>query len=435
MAETAPNPIEKRLGIIAERWEEFRAEDEPRLLRWLGDADDASLLNAFLELETDEAGGLPDLFLRMENPFLKPEAYGFVLVEALKQRYEEMRPHAAEIGIDAAWICPAPLPGESGVQALAKACASFQAHYAALLDTLVLALFPAQVSDAREWMKWLYALARAPELPPEVRAMVLDEARRPRLDPLCQAEPKRIATRSLDLDLPGAMNETAANADDGSPGARFRKHYVALSTAAAKGDIEGAGKQAGEALVLAEREGWPQMRVVVHMALGAALASASRFDSALGSYGEAEKAAAAAQEAGDPVAGKLRVQAKLSAGSALIAAGRFPEAGKAYEETAPLAAAEGDVRFELESWRMAAYCREAGKDWEGAWNLNAKAFQAGEKMKPEDREASTLPYVGQALTRLHNKLGKTDGAALKQRLDTALGPGWEKKLERGASAS
>jgi tetratricopeptide (TPR) repeat protein len=433
MAQNSKNAVEKRVELIAARWEDFRAEDEPRLLRWLGDADDASLLNVFLEVENDETGSLPDLFIRIEEPFVRPENYGFQLIEILKKRYGEIRPDADEIGVTADWECPRPGPGDTDVKALADTCASFRAHHREMMETLVLALFPQQVADVREWQKWLFALVRVPELVPEVRFMVIDDLRKPRLDPLCQAEPKRIQTKPLELDLPGAMNETAAAADDGSAGARFRKHFVALSTAGSKGDLAGADAQAKQALAIAEKEQWPQMKIVVHMSLGAALVGATRYDDAIRNYGEAEKTAAQAQEQGDPVGGKLRVQAKLSTGSALIAAGRFPQAGKVYEESAPLAETDNDARMELESWRMAAYCREVGKDWEGAWKLNQQAFKAGEKLTPEDRETSTLPYVGQALTRINNKLGKTDGAALKKHLDKTLGEGWEKKLERGTS--
>jgi hypothetical protein len=113
-----------------------------------------------------------------------------------------------------------------------------------------------------------------------------------------------------------------------------------------------------------------------------------------------------------------------------VAAARFQEAGKVYEETVPLAEAEADPLLELESLRMAAYCREARKDWEGAWTLGGQALKAGEKLEPEVKANSTLPYVGQALTRVNNKVRKTDGATLKKHLDKTLGEGWEKKIAR-----
>ncbi|MEO7424338.1 MAG: hypothetical protein ABI036_04075, partial [Fibrobacteria bacterium] len=175
MAKEPKNAVEKRVDIIVSRWSEFRAEDDPRLLRWLGDADDASLLNVFLEVEDDESGSLPDLFIRMEEPFVRPNHYGFQLIEILKKKYEEIRPDAAQIGITADWECPPPSPGDTDVAALVRACVSFRSHHKDLLETLVLVLFPAAVADVREWQKWLFRLVRDPGLPPEVRFMVLDD--------------------------------------------------------------------------------------------------------------------------------------------------------------------------------------------------------------------------------------------------------------------
>jgi hypothetical protein len=269
--------------------------------------------------------------------------------------------------------------------------------------------------------------------------MVLDDLHRPRMESLQKAEPKRMITRPLALDLPGAMNETAAANDDGGPGATFRKHFTALATSAGKADLSAAGRNADAALAVAGAEaeagkpGWLPLKAVVHMALATGYLNAKRTDEAVKAYGEAEKEALAAKEKQEPGAGKMAIQARLSKGSALVGAGRFQEAGKVYEDTAPMAQAEGDALFELESLRMAAYCREASKDWEGAWNLGGKALKTAEKMKPEEKDNSTLPYVGQALTRVNNKVRKTDGATLKKYLDKAIGEGWEKKVERGAT--
>ena len=130
------------------------------------------------------------------------------------------------------------------------------------------------------------------------------------------------------------------------------------------------------------------------MALGVAYLNAKKTDQAVKTSGEAEKAARAAKEKQEPGAGKLVIQAKLSAGSALVGAARFPEAAKVYDEAAVISAAEPDPLMELESLRMAAYCREASKDWEGAWTVGGKALKAGEKLEPDLKANSTLPYVG-----------------------------------------
>lgn len=439
MAENPDNAVTRRLALITERYEEFRSDDDARLLRFLADAGDAKLLEVWLEVEDTEGGTQPDLFLRMTSPFKDNTRFGFALIEEIKKHYADFSEGLKEEGLPAAWKCPPHEPAaESDVKALARTCASLRAAHADLMDTLVLALFPPAIYDPREWQRWLYALIRAEGLPPEVRFLVLDDLIQPRMESLAKAEPKRMMTQPLALDLDGAMNETAAAGDDGSAGAAFRKHFTALATAAGRNDTAACGKHSEAALGIADAEaaagkpGWLPLKAVIHLTLGVAHLNAKRTDQAVKTYGDAEKAALAAMEKQEPGAGKLRIQAKLSAGSALVGAARFPEAGKIYEETAPLAAAEPDPILELESLRMAAYCREASKDWEGAWNLGGKALKAGEKLEPSLKANSTLPYVGQGLTRVNNKARKTDGATLKKHLDKVIGEGWEKKIERGA---
>lgn len=439
MADTKENAVTRRLALITERYEEFRADDDARLLRWLGDADDSSLLDVWLEVENTEAGAQPDLFLRLEDPFTVPAKHGFALIEALKKQYADFAEGLKEEGHPADWKCPPYDPAtESDAKALVRVCASLRECHADLMETLVLVLFPSRIYDVREWQRWLYALIRVEGFPPEVRLMVLDDIGQPRMESLAKAEPKRMMSRKLALDFPGAMNETAAAGDDGSPGAKFRNHFTALATAAGKGDLDAAGKSAKAAMGVADAEaaagnpGWRPLQAVIHMTLATAYLNAKRTDEAVKTYGEAEKAAVAAQEKQEPGAGKLRIQAKLSAGSALIGAARFAEAGKVYEATAPLAEAEPDPMLEMESLRMAAYCREVTKDYEGAWTLGGKALKAGDKLAPDMKANCTLPYVGQALTRVNNKARKTDGASLKKYLDKTIGEGWEKKIERAA---
>jgi tetratricopeptide (TPR) repeat protein len=439
MADDKENAVTRRLALITERYEEFRAEDDARLLRFLADSGDARLFEVWLDVEDSEGGSQPDFFVRITEPFKEPAKFGFAVLEALKKEYAQLAEALEADGDPAPWKCPQPDPAASDIKALVRACVSLREAHADLMEALVLVLFPPRISDPKEWQRWLYGLMRAEGLPPEVRFMVLDDLHQPRMESLAKADPKRMMTRPLDLDTDGALNEIAAAGDDGSAGAKFRSHFTALATAAGRSDMAAAGKQAEAALGIADAEaaagkpGWLPLKAVVHLALATGHLNAKRTDQAVKVYGDAEKAALEAQARQEPGAGKLRIQAKMSAGTAYASAARFAEACKVFEEAVPLAAAEPDPMLEMESLRMAAYCKEAVKDWENAWNLGGKALKAAEKLEPDMRANSTLPYVGQGLTRVNNKARKTDGATLKKHLDKVIGEGWEKKIERAAA--
>lgn len=417
------NAIERRLDTLAEEWNLF-AESPAVLVRWSFTDDDAQLVDGFIGMQQEGAGDVPDFFIRMDLPFDDPGRYGFALREAMEQRYQAGREEMAQAGHPAEWRAPALVPGESDLSALLRCCASFQAYHARIMLTLALVLTPEPEPDAGAWQRWLYALARSP-VPQGVRFLVLDPGESPRLDALCQAEPERILTQRLALDMPGAREDLARNAAGADPGSQLRVHMVGLADAAGRGDVAAAHHAGQEALAIATRQNWPAMQVAVHLALGGAYLGGGHTEHTLASYRAAQQSAAAAEQAGDPAAPKLRVHAGLAEGAALVSAGRYGEAAPVYQAAAPLAAAAGDPLMTMEAWRMAGYCHEAAGDPQSAWRCGAAALEAGEALDPAARQASTLPYAGQMMLRLADRWSFPIGTeAVQRQMVGLLGAGW-----------
>ncbi len=425
------NAIERRIDEIAGLWNEFAADPAPRMLRWLCDADVARMVEVFLEVQNEEIGDLPDLFIRFDLPFESPKGHGLALLAALREKYDEVREALAEEGIASDWSCPVSRREESNIAAFVGACASLRGHYEAIMENLVIVLTPATVADLAEWRGWLLALARS-DAPATVRFMVIDDEEAPILDSICEAEPKRIVTVTPDLDMPGAMEELARSGGAG-PGAAFRRHFVALSNAAAAGDMARATRSGAAALSIASEHDWPQMQVVIHMALGGAFLSAGRTTESLTSYRAAQGVAASAAEEGDPPGTKLRFQGLLAEGAALVGDGRYAEAAVAYEAAAPMAAEQQDHLMAMEGWRMAAYSHEMAKQVEPAWRCGELALASAAHLDEAGRANSTLPYVGQGLLRLaHHRAFSSKADSVRRRMADLAGPDWEKKVSTGS---
>src|SRR5262249_19205837 len=148
---------------------------------------------------------------------------------------------------------------------------------------LALALTPGEVSDTTAWRNWLLRLVRA-GLPANIRALALDSLERHVLPPLLAAEPTRVVVTCPDLNLPAAYQELIREGKGAGPGNSFCRLFVALNSAAQKGDLPAAQRTAKVALSIAVREKWPALQVAVHMALGGALLAARQIDEALVSY-------------------------------------------------------------------------------------------------------------------------------------------------------
>jgi hypothetical protein len=428
------NAIERRLDDIAAYWNTFALDRKGRLLRWLTDADGARMVEVFVEAENEEIDDIPDLFIRFAAPFLDPKRHGYALIEILRARYEEVRPGLVEEGVPADWACPDPNPGESDVAAFARACGSLRAYYKDSAENIVAVLEPQAPASPGDWAKWLLALVRS-ELPTGVRLMVVDDVANPALDALAAAEPERVVTITPDLDMPGAMHELVQEAGGSGPGVAFRKHFVALTTAAASGNLAAAARSADSAHSIAAEHAWPQMQVVVHMAMGGVLLGAGKGAEALARYRAAGQVAAEAGKAGDAVAPKLVVQARFAEGAALLAENRHAEAAPVYEAAAPLAAAQEDHLLAMEGWRMASYCHEVNKQIEPAWRCGNLALDAAEQLDEAIRRGSTLPYAGQGLLRLTKQSRYSREADnVRRRMNALIGPDWESLADAGRTA-
>lgn len=430
------NAIEQRLALLREHWSIFVENEEARLLRWKVLPDEVSMVQTFIEVESQEGGELPDLFLSFTTPFQRPEEYGGALLSALAAQYEESRESIEAAGMDATWQCPPMVAGQPAHAAFAEACESFQMHYRDLAATFAVVLQPEQVSDIMHWQRWLLALLQS-DLPPQVRIIVLDSAEQPQLEELCRAAPTLTMTIPAALDMPGAMDDLITSAGGDGPDVHFRRHLAALGNAAGKQDLETARHSAQQALAIAKGQGWNDMEVVVRMTLAGAILQLSQFDEALNEYDQATVAVERCREANHPAAPKLAVQCRFGKAAALLSKGDFPGAAVLYEETVPLAEQTSEPMFTLESWRMAAYCHEVKGVFQEAWRCGEQALAVGETMDEESRPRSTLPYVGQGLLRTVKKYSPDGGAEqrVRMRLEQMLGPDWEKAVDQGGQPS
>jgi tetratricopeptide (TPR) repeat protein len=426
----AKNPIEQRLDKVGKYWDEFFIAPQARLLRWLVNHDDRQMVELFNQLQTEEVGEAPDLFIRLETPFKDPLNYSIDLTRELQRQYEEVRSELATMDVPNQWIAPNPHPREPAIATFLQCCQSFQEYYRDLAANLALILVPTKVSSEQEWQNWLWSLLQC-NPPSTVRFVVFDQLEHPTLEALCQKVQEKILTINPDLDVPGAMEEVAnSSGDKNDPGTLFRQHFVAMSNAASKGHLERMTECANAAMHIAQQQNWPQMQFVIHMASGAAFLAANQIDQALSSYRQAHRIMEYSE---DPTAPKLLIQSYLAEGSALLSKNAFPEAAAVYYQAGILAERTQEFFMALEGWRMAGYCYEVEKQPKQAWQCGHQALNAGEKLDQENRVHSTLPYAGQGLLRIAKQYGRPYSAnEVHQRMETLIGPpAWKQALQEG----
>jgi tetratricopeptide (TPR) repeat protein len=233
--------------------------------------------------------------------------------------------------------------------------------------------------------------------------------------------------------MPGAYAELVRGIPGNGPGFAFRRLFVALTHAAALGNVAAAAWAAQRAESIAVQQNWPLLASAVNMALGSTYLAAGDVARTLACYRSANAAVAGSSE---PGAATLDIQTRFAEASALIADNRYADAAEVYERIGPLAEQQGEAIARLEAWRMAAWCREANGEKPRAWRRAVKALEAGDAMDASLRPDSTLPYVGQLMLRLIDDGICTDQEEMvRRRMIALVGKDWEERIELGAASS
>jgi hypothetical protein len=420
------NAVAERLDVLHDQWVEFARQPEARLLRWVVEPQEARMLEAWLEKETDEeAGECPDLLLRFDAPFEQSEAYGWELRKALEamvaESGEPVRLGEVELG-------------QTGAEAFLSACEALQRQYEEVCEVLAVVLVPQSVSSAKAWQQWLW---RALEQwrSPRVRLVVLEDAHARVLEPMAQMESRRVWTAVAGLDVVGAMQEVAQQAGaPHAPESRYRELLLRVARAAQQGELREVGRWGGEAVAVAEGEGWHGLAAAAHWAVAGALLAAGQPHEAAERYRQAEAQALQAEAQGEAQGAELRLRTRLALGAALVVAQQWASAAALYEETAPQARKLADAHLELECWRMGSFCRESLSEWDRALENGRQAWEVGKGLLPQVRATSTLPYVAEALVRLNRaRLGEEAASRMEVEAESVLGKGWRSGLNTAGS--
>jgi len=394
----AANPIIGRLNELRSQAWLFLEHPTARVLRWLLLQDERKMIGAFVAVESEKNGQLPALILRSTLPFEDEALFGFALCEGLKEAYAARRDEMQRDGFRADWQPPTWSRPPTSAAAFVETCHSLLHHYADLMPAILMVMTPEKVSSGQAFERWLLQVARLAE--PALRIAVVDDAGQPSFTALGKEE-KLVLSVKADLDMPGALSEIAATAEDAEqPSGQFRQHFVALGNAAEKGDLAGMHRSADAARDIATAQDWLHLVVTIECARAAVLTGKGQLAEALEAYGRADQAAVLSMSRNEPAGPRLRLTVQMGMGSAWIAGADLRQAAQIYEGCVPLAEQAPDAMLKYESLRLAAWCHESSRAYARAWSCGLEALDAAAALEEPLRKSSTIPYLGECLLRL-----------------------------------
>lgn len=421
------NVITQRLDILNACYEEFRENPDAKVCLWVVRHDELSLVEAFFNLENTEHGNFPDIFLRFDTAFTKAAPYQRALSDEFSAFLNLEKEALEQEGADVSFLNNPALRQPdifSALSAFAAAVPDLQNGH------IVARLAPDDVADYAAWEDWLAeSLARG--FSPKVRLMLVCTEKEHDFSRLRAAQPKSVVTFVPNLDMPGAMRQLAASGGQRDPGTQYRIHFVEMGEAAAVGNFEKMQAEGLKAINIAQQQqGWEHLEVAAYVAMGnAMLQEKTRHAESLQFFEKACQSGQRAVQSGNPVGGIVLCQALFAKGVAHLNDKNFDAAAKVYESVVPVSKEVKNGAFQtMEAWRMAGYCHEQGRRTQNAWDCNHAALEAAEGVDEQVRASSTLPFIGEALIRLSETLGKHQQLPqIRQKMEAWAGPGWESR--------
>jgi len=424
-----PNAVERRLAKLREQYMAFAKDEAARVLHWVIREDERRMIDTFLKLEALE-GKTGDILLLLDSPFEDAVRYGTDLVTEIAQMYDALREPLLAAGLAKADWRP-PLRKGSGAQVghqhLKSAAESFHEDHQPLLEHFSLVLSPAGIADGAALSAWLTE-AGTVFTEPTVKLVFVDHAAA-RVLPDAPDDKGPIRTVPADLDMPGCMLELNAAAGLHTPQGQFRDANIKMGVAIGAQDMKAANTHGAAALKVAEAQAWPHLAISVWFTLASGYLGQKNFVESMNGFRKAELLAAKAKDGGEAWAPQLLLHSRLGAGSVAVSSQSWALGAEIYGQNAlPVAQEMKDARMQIECLRMAAYCNEQLKAFPNAWDQCVKACAVGRSMTPEERNTTTLAFVGEAMLRIAKQRGFTGyEKTADQEMRTLLGDDWRSK--------
>jgi|GEM_PF-6332672 len=413
-----PNILQERIENMAKQWRHFSKVIDARIAHWFIEDNNLALIDEFIKYQKQQKH--PDLFIKLESPFINEKSYGITLKEELNKSHQKAKKIVIKKGIKIQKT-KKQLPGPFS---FFKSLNSYLKN-SDIKGYIAIYLAPTENEAPEKWIAWLKGGIKT-GIPQRVRIIIADTKESPLFEKIADKFPIKIITLRPKLDIDKALNEVAEMGDPNDPVNQFQKVFLNVTKAAKIGDLKKVEFLGQKALMIAQKQKWPNMKMMVHMTVGQTLVAAAQIKAALKSFDRAKSIAKDAFEKKEPAGASLLVNAYFAEAGVYFKEKKYLKAAQTYEKAIPISKDIKDAPyFHLEAYRMAAYSYESLKRYQTAWNYNQEALKVGDKMDEEIRANSTLPYIGQALLRLAKplKLEKSE-LIIYQRMIELVGPEW-----------
>lgn len=420
------NPVTHRIELMRLQWKEHVDFPKVNFVRWLIEADELKMIQAFCDLEQGDMAALPDMFLTLKTNFSSSEEYGDALMQEWLARFEDKAQleEAAKRGLRIDWnFTPYKKKGkhvfESIAEHLAVCFPDFTEHFCVYLN-------PAQCMSGKAFAQWIKnALVN---LPKGIRLIVHDFIGNEVFNSLME----RTTSVNLvaNLNMGNALKELMdqqSNPNDYH--AQFTKCILGMAEAAKQQDVSALNKQAELALYNAAKAKVAAMTVSGYMCWGMNLQLLKKYPESFKAYDDGIGfAQAAIEKEGDQTCIAALIQLHSFKAANFIHLKSYDEALDAYEAMSQLASTYQQPVMEMEACRLGALYAPKSSEKKKVIPFLTSAFQAGNKLPDETLRYTQFPVICKELYEMVSEIQPELGQAIHQKMTQLLHADWLKQV-------
>lgn len=399
------NPIQQRIEIIAEKWEEAKTQPEARIVCLRCLPDELEMADTFYTYLIAADTPVYDIGFHFDSRCLDAHNFSEALLAELAEVLEIWNQSTKDERID---YVPVNWQPEKPEQPDRNAATLFVENFNRLADGLALpdgffavAVFKNASLD-KYFPAWLRQAAEA-GIGNKVKFLVHELITEPRHQALERKYPELFAAVPLALNMPQAMEQIAAMGDPSDPATPYRQRFMQMINAMGAGKEEEAEKRGEDCLALATENiakdpYWVMQVVVVNIALGNDKIRYKKKKETLRYADRAVEAATGATAFLDPKsAGALLSQALMFRGTAHYTQAHWKEGYEDFKTAFDLCVQQGGLPLAIEAGRMGGHCAVKSGQKKAGIELWAAGARLGQSLDAETARASTYGHLLKSL--------------------------------------
>lgn len=418
------NPIQQRIDMMAEKWEDIKQKKDARIIHIRCQPDEDDMVDTFYTYMVGTDSPVNDIAFHFETPCTDLKNFGNQLLNELDQYiyiWDNTEKPAGTPFVKVNWYSNRNLSPDN--TALFIANFNALAEKLDLPDGVCLVAIIKKTVEVKNLITWIKsALDAGPSA--KVRILLCDRFDRPFMDELLHSPyATRIATLPVNLDMPKAMEQLAAMGDPNDPATEYRQCFVKMMNAMAAGEESKAELRGQDCLSLAMKNlsrdpYWITQVVMVYIALAN---DKIRYKDKQKVTEYANKAVETAEASknyfGNDLAAHLLAQALMFRGTVCFIHHKYPEAYTDYRKAFDFYESLGLVALAIEASRMCGESAVKINQKEEAAKVLAQGARMAKKMEPMAVIASTHAGILELLLRI-----KHDPAISMEEMDEIARP-------------